>query len=204
MINSNLKVIRLVGKDIFSYLHELALLRIKIFYEYPYLYDGNLDYEYSYLKTYTKSDLSLFLIAFDHNKVIGMSTAIPLNSSESEMAETHKPFLEQNLCLDDFFYLGESVLLPEYRGCGLYKEFFRHREYEAQKLQCKKTVFFAVDRKDCDPRRPIRYRSLDEVWQYFGYIKQPSLITHFAWQEIGETSISTKPMVGWVKDLTSF
>ncbi|HRQ91226.1 MAG TPA: GNAT family N-acetyltransferase, partial [Bacteroidia bacterium] len=40
------------GDTLRPHLRELGGLRIAVFREYPYLYDGDLDYEERYLETY--------------------------------------------------------------------------------------------------------------------------------------------------------
>ena len=47
-----LEITSLKGKQILDHIDKLAQLRIAIFKEYPYLYDGNFLYEQKYLKTY--------------------------------------------------------------------------------------------------------------------------------------------------------
>jgi len=51
----------LKGKEILPYLSELARLRIEIFKEYPYLYEGDLAYEEQYLHTYAVCSVIFFL-----------------------------------------------------------------------------------------------------------------------------------------------
>jgi hypothetical protein len=65
------------GAEVEPWLHAVAALRIAVFREWPYLYDGDLDYEARYLATYAASAASLFVLAFEHDKVVGASTGIP-------------------------------------------------------------------------------------------------------------------------------
>lgn len=52
---------RLSGDQIKTYLDDLARLRIEVFRHFPYLYDGDMDYERKYLDTYARSPESLFV-----------------------------------------------------------------------------------------------------------------------------------------------
>ena len=54
-MTGTLTIKRITGRDrnLESYLEDLAQLRIKVFRAFPYLYDGSIDYEMSYLETYT-------------------------------------------------------------------------------------------------------------------------------------------------------
>ena len=56
---------RLSGDQIKPYLDDLARLRIEVFRHFPYLYDGDMDYERKYLDTYARSPESLFVLALD-------------------------------------------------------------------------------------------------------------------------------------------
>lgn len=40
------------GPDALSHLEQIAKLRIEVFSEWPYIYDGDFEYETTYLKTY--------------------------------------------------------------------------------------------------------------------------------------------------------
>jgi GNAT superfamily N-acetyltransferase len=97
--------------------------------------------------------------------------------------------------------MGESVLLKEYRGQGLYRTFFDAREKEARHQGCTMATFCAVERPENHPLRPEHYIPLDEVWKHFGYIKNSHLKTQYSWQDVDLQEESLKPMVFWVKGL---
>ena len=50
----------LCGADIAPYRDAVAALRIKVFRDFPYLYDGDLDFEAKYLRVYAESSRSVF------------------------------------------------------------------------------------------------------------------------------------------------
>lgn len=184
--------------EIFPYLPELAYLRIELFREYPNLYDGDAEYEKEYLRTYVNCSESILVLAFDGTEVVGASTAIPLGFAT---LHAQKPFLERQMPVQDFFYLGDSVLLPAYRGKGIYRRFFEEREAAARLFRAKFVAFCAVERRADDPRRPKNYQPLDKVWNHFGYVKHPELCSYFSWKEIGAKEESVKPMIYWIKVL---
>jgi len=188
----------LKGEEIHPYITALAELRIAVFKEYPYLYEGSLEYEINYLKTYVNCPQTTLILAFDKDRVIGASTAIPL---EFETPECQQPFIENDFELSSIFYLGESVLLPAYRGQGVYKHFFAGRESAAREYGSLYTAFCAVVRQEDDKRRPQHYVPLDSIWQKFGYEKHPQINAYYSWTEIGDTKQTTKPMIFWIKTL---
>lgn len=197
-MEKDFKILRLKGKDTIPFIPELAKLRIDILKSYPYLYDGDLDYEYNYLDTYVKCPESIIVLALDHDKVVGVSSAIPL---EFETIEFQKPFLENHINSHDVFYFGESVLQPEYRKRGIYRHFFTEREAAAKEYGSKLTAFAAVERPLNDPKKPDNYVPLDSVWKHFGYEKHPELCMYYDWKVIGETSQTTNPLIFWLKKL---
>ena len=182
-----------------DHLADLARLRIEVFREFPYLYDGTLAYEENYLQTYLRCPESVVVLAFDGVQVIGASTGLPL---EFETEDVRQPFLTAGLAAERIFYCGESVLLPAYRGRGVYREFFGGRERHARALgRFERMVLCAVERPLDHPRRPTNYQPLDGIWQRYGYAQRADLVTSFNWQDLDETAASPKRMVFWEKPL---
>ncbi len=176
-------------------------MRITVFREYPYLYDGSAEYEEEYLETYLRSENSVAVLALDGDTVVGASTGLPLIE---ETAEFQAPFREHGYDLTRVFYCGESVLLKDYRGGGVYRQFFAGRENHARQLGgFELCAFCCVQRPADHPRRPPEYEPLDGVWRHFGYEERPELQTRFAWKEVDEPAESAKPMVFWTRRLGS-
>lgn len=178
---------------------DLARLRITVFRDFPYLYDGDLEYEQHYLGTYLRSADSVIVLALDGETIVGASTGLPL---ADETAEFQQPFIAAGIAPGTIFYGGESVLLPAYRGRGVYREFFAEREGHARRLhRFERMVFCAVERPDDHPRRPADYVPLDQVWARFGYRRRDDLVTSFEWRDLDESQPSAKRMVFWEKNL---
>jgi len=186
------------GQAIEPFIEDVARLRIEIFRAFPYLYDGSFDYEEQYLRTYSQSANSLFVLVFDGERVVGASTGVPMEKADSAMQE---PFLQQHYPVEQIFYFGESVLLSRYRGRGIGKQFFEKREAFARALDSQFTAFCAVERPTDHPLRPAGYRPLDGFWQKQGYEKQKELFTFYEWKDINEEQERAKKMVFWLKAL---
>lgn len=194
-----LQLTSLTGPAVLPYAAELARLRIEVFREYPYLYDGTLEYESRYLATYAQSPESLFILARDGERIVGVSTGVPLRDED---AAFQAPFREAGYDPGQIFYFGESVISRDYRGLGTGAEFFRLREAYARSLTGMKwALFCAVDRPDDHPARPAGYRPLDEFWQRMGYQRHPSLKTYISWRELGQQEETPKPLSCWFKAL---
>ena len=185
------------GPALAPHLDALGLLRITVFRDYPYLYDGSLDYERDYLRTYLSSPDSLVVLAFDGDLVVGATTCLPLRD---EGPEFQAAFLKAGYDINTICYFGESILLPRYRGQGIGKAFFTHRETHARSVpHIRLTTFCAVDRATDHPLRPPNYRPLDTLWTRQGYTKHPELQATFTWKEINETTESPKTLTFWLK-----
>lgn len=192
---------QVTGAELAPVIPELARLRIQVFREFPYLYDGTWEYEEKYLRTYIESSAAIAILALDGARIVGASTGVPM---AHETEEFKKPFVEAGYDPARIFYCGESVLLPAYRGRGLYKAFIREREAYARTGPggfdyC---CFCAVERDGNHPMRPNDYQPLDAVWRHFGYEKRPDLLTRFRWKDIDQPRETAKPMVFWVKPLS--
>ncbi len=188
------------GSDATPYFDDLARLRIAVFRDFPYLYHGDSDYERLYMETYARSQGSIFVLAIDDGKVVGASTGTPMIS---ETDEVQAPFIAAGRDPADYFYFGESVLLPEYRGQGIGVKFFEGREAQAKKLGLRYATFCAVERPADHPRRPADYQPLDAFWAKRGYTHHPELRTTFTWRDLDETVESPKPLSFWIRDLTA-
>lgn len=189
---------RHTGKAISSVVDDLARLRVAVFREFPYLYEGSLEYEQKYLQTYAQGLDNVVVAARDGVQVVGASTAMPLVLESEEVVQ---PFVALGYALEPIFYFGESVLLPEYRGQGLGVRFFEERENHALERGYTLATFCAVQRPLEHPRCPPDYVPLDSFWNKRGFEKHPELHTTFEWQDLDESSPSSKPMIFWTKKL---
>ena len=195
-LTSSLTFARFVGSAFRTVFDELAALRITVFRDFPYLYEGSVDYEKAYLETYARSERSFLFAVYDGDRMVGATTAIPLRD---ETPDVQYPFLKAGYDLDTIFYFGESILLPAYRGLGLGHRFFDEREAHARQFgQYTITCFCAVQRPDNHPLRPADYQPLDAFWTKRGYQRNPDLQSTFAWPDLNETVSSPKPMVYWM------
>jgi GNAT superfamily N-acetyltransferase len=190
---------RLVGQDLNDHLDQLAGLRIEVFRDFPYLYDGSVDYERRYLRTYGDNPEAVIVGAFHGGTLVGAATGLPL---DVEPESLQAPIRAVGLDPVTVFYFGESVLRKAYRGRGAGVRFFKEREAHAARLgRFAAMVFCGVIRPEDHPRRPGGYRPLDLFWQRRGFSKLEGAIGTMSWQDLDETVESAKPMQFWVKRL---
>ena len=194
----SLTVRPLTGAEILAAIDDLARLRMAVFADWPYLYDGDPAYEADYLREFIAAPDGVLAAAFDGPRIVGAATASPMRAQK---AEFRAPFEERGIDTERLFYFGESVLLPEYRGRGIGHAFFDHREAQARACGARAATFAAVIRPDDHPARPAGHVPLDAFWRRRGYEPVPGFITELAWQEHGESGESPKPMQYWMRQL---
>jgi GNAT superfamily N-acetyltransferase len=197
-MNRTIRVQSFYGKEIEKYILDLARLRMTVFRDFPYLYEGNLEYEKKYLDIYTKTPESVVVVAFDNDLIIGAASAMPLSQEADYVQE---PFLKNNLDIKTIYYFAESVLLKEYRGLRLGHAFFDGREAAALKFGFNDVYFCGVNRPSDHPLRPNDFRPLDEFWNKRGYKKCDHLKSIFMWPDLCEVKDSPKEMIYWNKKL---
>jgi hypothetical protein len=115
-----LRVESFLGADVARYLPAIAVLRIEVFREWPYLYDGSVEYEEKYLAGYT-GEGAMVAIAFDGDELVGAATALPLVAHSDAVAP---PLVAAGFDPEGVYYFGESVLRHDRRGRGLGHRFF--------------------------------------------------------------------------------
>ncbi len=198
MTRGRIDVRPLTGAALDDALDEVARLRIAVFRDWPYLYDGDVAYERAYLEPYRASQQAVLIGAYDGADLVGAATGTPMADHATEFGTA---FEGQDLTLEEVFYCAESVLLPGYRGHGIGHRFFDLREAHARAHGFRKIAFCAVVRPEDHPARPAGYRSLDGFWRKRGYAPLPGVIARFGWKDLDQAQETDKPLQFWMRDL---
>jgi GNAT superfamily N-acetyltransferase len=193
-----MRIEALTGEALDAALDDVAGLRIRVFRDWPYLYDGDLEYERGYLEAYRASDAAILVGAFDGARLVGAATGTPMADHADDFSAA---FDDTGLALNDIFYCAESVLLPEYRGRGVGHRFFDLREAHARELGAKLAAFCGVVRSVDHPLRPGGYRPLDAFWRKRGYAPLEGALAQFSWKDIDQTEPTRKPLQVWTRAL---
>lgn len=184
------------GAERAAALDSLAQLRIAVFRDYPYLYDGTVADEAAYLADFFGSDDAVLVAARDGEVIIGAATASPMRDQGEDFRAR---FADAGFDPEALFYFGESVLLPAWRGRGIGHAFFDAREQAAQDHGTRGAAFASVIRPADHPARPADYRPLDAFWRARGYAPVDGLTVAMDWKEVGEDGSSAKALQVWMR-----
>jgi GNAT superfamily N-acetyltransferase len=197
--SSSITIRRFTGAALNDSIEAVARLRIEVFRDFPYLYDGTMAYERKYLQTYSACPQAVVVVAFAGDAVVGAATAIPMAFEE---ASFRQPFVRRGYDPARIFYCAESVLRRDYRGQGIGVKFFEEREAHARQLGGFDWYSFCSVQRPVDhPLRPADYQPLDSFWHKRGYTKHPELAASYAWKDLDEAAETSKTLEFWLKSV---
>lgn len=194
----SIAVAAVTGAGLAGVIPSLARLRIAVFRDFPYLYDGNPDYESAYLADFAAAEGAVVVVARDGDNIVGAATAAPLATQD---AAWQAPLAAARFDIARVFHFGESVLLASHRGQGIGHAFFDHREAQARAHGADHAAFCSVIRADDHPARPASYRPLDAFWRARGYAPLDGVTASFGWKCVGEDIERSHDLQYWARAL---
>ncbi|MDA8226695.1 MAG: GNAT family N-acetyltransferase [Desulfitobacterium hafniense] len=188
----------LTGASITDVLDDLTTLRLGIFSEYPYLYQGKREDELKYLATYAEVPDACTILAYDGLTVIGAATGMPLIHEDAQMLDA---FAGTTFPLNQVYYVGELLFRPAYRNCGLGQKLLDRLESHIQSLgSYRKLTCATVERPDDHSLCPSDYIPITRFLARTGFARLSGVTTSFMWREIDGVK-RDHPMQFWIKDL---
>lgn len=186
------------GSGLAQVIPALARLRITVFRDFPYLYDGDAAYEADYLADFAAAEGAVIVVARDSEQIVGAATAAPLAAQDAAWQE---PLAAAGFDIARTFYFGESVLLDSYRGQGIGHAFFDHREAQARSHGASHAAFCSVIRAEDHPARPTAYRPLDAFWRGRGYAPLAGITASFNWKTVVNVTEEPHQLQYWTRTI---
>jgi len=190
-----MRIIR--GQEIENHIDQLGRFRIEIFREYPYLYDGDLDYERAYLNRYSRDTESFLLVIHDRLGFVGICTGMPLSGEDPDFRNA---FVGESI--NEIYYIGEVMLRKDARGKKMGSKLFSTALSLIDSKKYKRVSLCTVDRGSNHPQCPESYCSPDYLWKKYGFEKSAHLVAFLSWKDIGQTTETKKTMNIWFKELS--
>lgn len=189
----------LTGAAINDGIDDIATLRLNIFREYPYLYEGCRNDEINYLRTYVEASDSCVILVYDSGTIAGAITGMPLCHEGAQMREA---FAGTAVSVDELYYIGEILLYPAYRNKSLGLKLFEQMESHIRSLgPYNRIVCATVERPDNHPLRPANFTPITKFLARTGFRILPAITTHFTWCETDGIE-RNHSMQFWFKELT--
>lgn len=193
-----LKLKTLEGVEIIPFADDLARISNIVYKEYPYLYDVEDDAEF-YLTKFCHSPEAKLCLVYDGQNSVGYAIGLPLKAYSSSFQQ---PFFDFGIDVENFFYLGEIALLPEYRERGIGKRMLS--EMEAMVMRENKysnMCLVHIDESQILEKSPVNYASHATFWLHFGYKQYPNLSFTQDWKNVGAPNVSSHTLIYWIKPL---
>lgn len=179
------------GYEVAQHINEFGQLRLDYFRGYPYFYDGDPVSEREYLQNYASNSKTLLVLS-QKGALMGCPLADTLKYH-------HKPFWDNNMPVDEMYYLGELVFEPgeeqEERQAQMYQKF----EEEVRKMGYRQIALYEIVTDENDPRAPEGYVSIERLWEKMGFVKMPQIVFEALWEEQGKEK--AHHLIAWVKNI---
>ena len=188
----------LTGTAIADILDDVATLRLEIFQEYPYLYQGRREDELTYLGTYSEAPDASIILAYHGQAVIGAVAGMPLIHEDARMLDA---FAGTTFPFNKIYYVGELLFRPAYRNCGLGRKLLDQLESHIRSLgRYHRLTCATVERPDDHPLRPRDYIPITRFLARTDFARLPGVTTSFMWLETDGVK-RDHPMQFWSKDV---
>ncbi len=188
----------LTGAAVSDALTDLASLRLDIFTEYPYLYQGRREDELTYLATNAEAPEACAILAYDGLTVIGAVTGMPLDHEDARMLDA---FAGTTFPLKEIYYVGELLFRPAFRNCGLGQKLLARMEHYIQSLgSYRKITCATVVRPEDHPLCPCDYIPISRFLARTGFARLSGVATYYTWRETDGIK-RDHAMQFWIKDL---
>lgn len=191
------------GDAAVPYANALAKLRLKTYCNYPYLYVGKLEDELLYIQHYFNDSRGQIIVGFEGKTIAGIASGLPLNATVSFLKDWHKTLKQHEIDVENYFYLGELIIKPQFQKQGLGEQLVKQMCQEARSLGFHKMMLVTSIRDTNHPLRPQDYFDTDLIWSKFGFVKSDIVFTcnWLTQQSDGYVQRDENKLGCWMKNL---
>ena len=169
--NMTFKITVFKGQEIEPYTRLLSEMRVSEFYNFPYLYSGNVEDDYTFTKDYALSKQGMLIVAFKDDQICGLYSGMPLQSPSPFLKHFCKTLAQNRIDASKCYYSGELIIQPEYRRNYLAKELMQRFITEVNQMGFNQIMGITSLREIDHPLRPKNYFDTDTVWAKQGFQK---------------------------------
>lgn len=198
----NYSIKLLTGNAVKEILPFVSTQVITAFREYPYLYEGKYEEEMDFRTSLAQHHNTAVAVAYHKETPVGFLTGYTFVNFDPHFKGSMELFKQANLKPEEYYYLGEVIIVPEHRGGPLCGNLFDTMENYVQNLGYQSTCM-VTEEHESHPLKPKNYRSLVALWEYLGYQKT-SLVIYLNWlthQPDGSVEDAKHPLTYWIKQL---
>lgn len=159
------------GKEITSYTRILSQLRVREFYEFPYLYVGTVEEDAGFTNGYSLSDQGMLVVAFKDGQVAGLYSGMPMQVPTSFLEQWSQTLTRKGIDTANCYYSGELIIQPEFRQNHLGSALMQRFIQEVKQMGFKQMMGVTSIREADHPLKPKNYFDTDKVWQKRGFQK---------------------------------
>ncbi len=190
--------------EILPYINGFVDMRLKAFYQFPYLYVGTKKSDASYAKEYAVCPEGIFVVAFKNEVIAGICSGMPLNASNSPLKPWLTAFLTQGINLDETYYIGELIIKPRFQKqkcCALLITRFIEI---VKSMNFLKILGVTCIREKTHPLCPGHYFDPESIWKKID-AQKIDLILSAKWatrQKDGSLKMENNKLACWTQSLS--
>ncbi len=112
-------------------------------------------------------------------------------------------FNKQKTDTEKYYYYGEIIILPEFRGKGLATKLYFAQDKVLKEWGFEHACILTVIRENDHPLRPKHYNSPDNIWKHLGFF-QTGHKANFHWPTIqpdGSSNDASNTLELWSKKI---
>lgn len=195
----DIEVRTLKGAAVLPYKNQISRICFDSFAEFPYLTKPSGEHPF-FLINYFDSQNSNTVLFLDQDKLVGFSGSRSLREKDQTL---RKVFEDKKLDPNKFLYVDVILVV---KGYSSWQRINYIMQFHAEAAKASGLLYLAaltVDRSDDHPERPADYRSLDKLWERFGWTKFPSLRLDTSWVQVNTNMEEKNSLSVWINPLNS-